>query len=769
MVNRLKHLNSTSAGTTPPSGTSADRGRIALNIPDRKLWAYNASGTPELLACFVGDHRSSSAYRVGDVVVHSRVLYRCTTNIPPKAFSSADWETVADFREELLLRNPESIAGARMTMGAANVGARFRAHSSQSVPLVAWEATDGTIVSDIRPDGYPGATFGRPVFRVDQVAHGFTAVGQAIRFTGSNWVLADASVAGGFATAIVRRVLSSNAFEAQTSGRVDGLQAGAFAGGTIAANTRYYLSNANPGQLTSSPPPNPSDENVVLHTTSNSSAIINIQTPVGAGGAGGGSELPVTQSPNPFDQIGLVAAIDDSGWRLAAPASAPPVGIVSATSGNDFAVALSGEVVDIEAAAVASSFPMTPGTVYYSTSAGLLTDTPPLSSLLGAGPVLIATSGTSGVVVAGQASPNALRASQNLGDLASPTAAVANLGLDDVVRETRTISAGTGLTGGGNLSSNRTLSLSSAAQTSLELADTAVQAGRIISSGAGLTGGGDLSADRTLALTGQALALHEFQNTGFIIRTGDAAYTSRSIAAGDGVSVSNGTGVSGNPLVAVDSSVVRTSRTLTAGDGLSGGGNLGADRSFSVDSTVVRTGRQIGSGDGLTGGGNLSANRTLAVDSTVVRTSRSLIAGAGLSGGGDLSQDRTLSVDRATADQIRALDGLDTIVPNRVRLAAVIQSSPAGGDYAPDWGDFISRNWTLDGNSTLQNPTNVMPGTTRILLPRSSDSTERTISYGSQYRGDLNAGPVTDESRLMIMLFAAATDLILVSTMEFET
>jgi hypothetical protein len=75
--------------------------------------------------------------------------------------------------------------------------------------------------------------------------------------------------------------------------------------------------------------------------------------------------------------------------------------------------------------------------------------------------------------------------------------------------------------------------------------------------------------------------------------------------------------------------------TLTAGDGLSGGGNLTANRSFSVDSSVVRTSRQVNAGNGLTGGGDLSTNRTLtvgagsgisvgsttvAVDSTVIRT-----------------------------------------------------------------------------------------------------------------------------------------------------
>ena len=37
------------------------------------------------------------------------------------------------------------------------------------------------------------------------------------------------------------------------------------------------------------------------------------------------------------------------------------------------------------------------------------------------------------------------------------------------------------------------------------------------------------------------------------------------------------------------SNYVPTSRTLTAGDGLTGGGSLAADRTFAVDGTVVRT------------------------------------------------------------------------------------------------------------------------------------------------------------------------------------
>ena len=59
-------------------------------------------------------------------------------------------------------------------------------------------------------------------------------------------------------------------------------------------------------------------------------------------------------------------------------------------------------------------------------------------------------------------------------------------------------------------------------------------------------------------------------------------------------------------------------RTLTAGDGLSGGGTLAADRSFAVDATVARTTTTLTAGTGLSGGGDLTASRTFSITNTAV-------------------------------------------------------------------------------------------------------------------------------------------------------
>lgn len=92
---------------------------------------------------------------------------------------------------------------------------------------------------------------------------------------------------------------------------------------------------------------------------------------------------------------------------------------------------------------------------------------------------------------------------------------------------------------------------------------------RLISTGDGLTGGGDLSANRTLNVNNS------------VVRT------SRTLSGGDGLT--GGGDLSENRTLSVDSSVVRTSRAISAGDGLTGGGNLTANRTLSVNSSVLRT------------------------------------------------------------------------------------------------------------------------------------------------------------------------------------
>ena len=97
------------------------------------------------------------------------------------------------------------------------------------------------------------------------------------------------------------------------------------------------------------------------------------------------------------------------------------------------------------------------------------------------------------------------------------------------------------------------------------LSFASVQPSRTIATGTGLTGGGDLSANRTLALVGQALALHNLGTNGMIARTGSGTVAARTIAGTAPIVVTNGDGVAGNPTVALGS-ITSLQTTITDSD-----------------------------------------------------------------------------------------------------------------------------------------------------------------------------------------------------------
>jgi hypothetical protein len=75
----------------------------------------------------------------------------------------------------------------------------------------------------------------------------------------------------------------------------------------------------------------------------------------------------------------------------------------------------------------------------------------------------------------------------------------------------------------------------------------------------GLTGGAaavDLSANRSwiFGLTGQALALHNLNTNGIIVRTTTDTFATRTLTAGTGISITNADGISGNPVISLSAS-----------------------------------------------------------------------------------------------------------------------------------------------------------------------------------------------------------------------
>ena len=210
----------------------------------------------------------------------------------------------------------------------------------------------------------------------------------------------------------------------------------------------------------------------------------------------------------------------------------------------------------------------------------------------------------------------------------------------------------------GSLTANRVLTLADGATTLV--AGTMVPTTRSLSAGDGLTGGGDFSVNRALAVDGSVVRTSGDQTVaGAKTFTGILAFSNNRLtlvgtptAVSDAATKGYVDGLSAS--LQADISAL-FARKIDTGTGLLGGGDLSADRIISFDTTwgdirYALRDRTISAGDGLVGGGSLAANRSFAVDGTVVRTARSLTTGTGLTGGGDLSVNRSFAFDTAWGD-----------------------------------------------------------------------------------------------------------------------
>ena len=164
-----------------------------------------------------------------------------------------------------------------------------------------------------------------------------------------------------------------------------------------------------------------------------------------------------------------------------------------------------------------------------------------------------------------------------------------------------------------------------------DLAGNPVFDTRQVATSTGLTGGGDLTADRTLALTGQALALHNLATSGVIARTGAGTVAGRTITAGTGISITNGDGVAGNPVISATNTSSGTVTSVGSGTGLTGGpitttgtlaltGQALALHNLATNGIIARTGAgtvagrtlTAGTGISITNGDGVSGNPTVA-------------------------------------------------------------------------------------------------------------------------------------------------------------
>jgi hypothetical protein len=418
--------------------------------------------------------------------------------------------------------------------------------------------------------------------------------------------------------------------------------------------------------------------------------------------------------------------------------------------------------------------------------------------------------------------------------------------LDGYARNTVTISAGSGLSGGGNLTANRTISLQQGlldgyarnssldgyirgvivrensgsnigtqprlnfiegsnismtiandpGNNEIDIIINAIGVGgstdgyvfqtRQVNTGPGLSGGGDLSQNRTISLqsglldgyvigpassTDNAIARFDL-TTGKLIQGSGIIIDDSNNLSGIGNITLSGT-VDGIDVSTIPSTYALQTTLISAGSGLSGGGNLSTSRTISlqqglldgyvrnIDGYVLQT-RQVNTGIGLSGGGDLTSNRTISIatgyldgyarNSSLdgyVPTSRTITAGNGLTGGGSLNSNILLDVV-ANADGsiiVNANDiqvgilATDTQHGNRGggSLHSIATTGSAGFMSAADKQKLNAI--SLDGYALNSVSINAGPG----LSGGGNLTTSRTISIQS---GLLDGYVLTGDSRL---------------------
>lgn len=214
----------------------------------------------------------------------------------------------------------------------------------------------------------------------------------------------------------------------------------------------------------------------------------------------------------------------------------------------------------------------------------------------------------------------------------------------------------------------------------------------------------------SLGLSGQALAIHNFNSNGMIVRTGDAGFAARTITSGTNISITNGDGVSGNPTISLADAIsvgsVSTTGNLIVGNNLIVNGSTitASVDTMTVEDPVIVLGQTSGTiantsfdrglelriGVAQTGfmGYDVSANEFVLLSSTT-NSSETFVAGTygGLSLGyvtaSGLIKGRTLesTVTGPTAPIVVASTGLVT------NLNSDLLDGNHGSHYL-DWGNF---------------------------------------------------------------------------------
>ena len=121
-----------------------------------------------------------------------------------------------------------------------------------------------------------------------------------------------------------------------------------------------------------------------------------------------------------------------------------------------------------------------------------------------------------------------------------------------------------------------------------------------------------------------------------------------------------------------------------------------------------------------------------------------------------LSLGSAYGFNKATTANLRARTVDTVLTPDVLPEAKAAVALVYAATRSLDWREGWFRTCTLTGNMVLANPTNVEPGDTIVLRLIGSSTVERTVSFGTNYKGPFPTDAVSTTKGLLISLFAAS-------------
>jgi hypothetical protein len=120
----------------------------------------------------------------------------------------------------------------------------------------------------------------------------------------------------------------------------------------------------------------------------------------------------------------------------------------------------------------------------------------------------------------------------------------------------------------------------------------------------------------------------------------------------------------------------------------------------------------------------------------------------------------------ATAAQVRSNTLAKIVTADLIATASEWQNLTDQATIVVNWPDFINGQVTLAGNRTLANPTNVKPGTARMIMVKGNDGTTRSLAFGSYYKSPPVLSNITSSKYQMVQLYAYTATHIAVTALE---